>query len=253
MSNLEAAIERGRIALKSDDATLGTVAKAMVDADVADAPLAPEAQPFPDLPKRVELTDKVRRAMNALPKLFGAVQPELRRTLSDRELNDLYFEREAIRTVTTALSGRDDAIKETVRNHMDADAEERGVAVPKAQVDKKTGEVIVPATPRDSHGHYVLATPEKREEVPIPGTNQMFVREYRRPSVSVDLSALLKMYEDGEITREEFLGMTRETRVLDEGKVWNFVRRYPERGLELLGKITKHGAPGTNFNVRKAS
>jgi hypothetical protein len=248
MSELDRMIGRGRIALKDDKATLKTVAQAMVSGEAVEAQ---DSVDFPALPKPVQLDEDTKRALEALPGVFAKVHPEIRRTLSDKEINDLYFERETLRKVTGVLDGRDEAIKEIIRNHLDMDAETKGVAVRKALVDSKTGEVIVEATPRDAHGHYVLATKEQREEVQVPGTDRVFVREYRAPSTTVDVSALLDMYKNDLITKDEYLAMTRQTRVIDEGKVWDFIRKAPERGLEILGRITKRGLPGTNFNVRK--
>jgi hypothetical protein len=249
MTEITQMVRRGRLALKDEKATLKSVAQAMVAGEPIEAPATAE---FPPLPKKVELTSVVTQAMDNLSGLFSVVHPETRRPLTDKELTTLHLEREAIKIVTGALSGREEAIKEIVRNHMDADAEAKAKAVRRALIDSETGEVIVEATPRDAHGHYVLATAEQREEVQIPGTDKVFVREYRAPSTRADTDALHMKYEDGELSREEYLAFTRNIRVIDEDKVWEFIKKNPERGLEILGSVTKHGLPSTAFNVRKA-
>jgi hypothetical protein len=249
MTEIAQMIRRGRLALKDDKATLKSVAQAMVAGEAVEVP---ETVERPPLPRKIELTAAVQQAMDNMSDLFCMVVPESRRTLSDKELRTLHLERTAIKIVTGALSGREEAIKETIRNHMDEDAVAKGIAVSRALVDSATGEMIVEATPRDVHGHYVLATAQQREEAPIPGTDQVFVREYRAPSTHADTDALHLKAEDGEITREEYLAFTRSIRVIDEAKVWEFIKKNPERGLEILGSITKHGLPSTAFNVRKA-
>jgi hypothetical protein len=248
MTELKTMITRGRLALKDDKATLKSVATAMVAGEAVEAP---ETVQLPPLPTKVELTEADKQAMDGLSMLFCNVVPESRRTLTEQELRTLHLEREAIRIVTGKLTSRDESIKETVRNHMDANAEAKNLAVSRALVDSKTGETIVAATPRDAHGHYVLATKEQREEVRIPGTDRVFTREYRAPSTGVDTEKLLTMYEDGEISREEYLAFTRNIRVIDSDKVWDFVKKNPERGLSILAAVTTHGLPSTAFNVRK--
>jgi hypothetical protein len=249
MTELKTMITRGRLALKDDKATLKSVAQAMVAGEAVELP---ETIELPALPKKIELVPAVKQAMDGISTLFCMVVPETRRTLTEQELKTLHLERTAIKLITGALTGREEAIKETVRNHMDEDAIAKGVGVRKALVDSATGEVIVEATPRDVHGHLVTATAQKRDEVQIPGTDQVFVREYRAPQTTVSVEDLFDLVADGKVTKDEYLAMTRQTRVISEDKVWDFVKRNPERGLEILGSITKHGLPSTAFNVRKA-
>lgn len=241
-------IERGKIALRKADATMKDLVLAVTDElpisnYVFDIPFPPPA------PIRT-ITPVQAEALIALPDVFGKVQPGTRRTLSPEEIVALYKEREVIKTISELLDGREDDIKTTIRHHMDVDAEERGVAVPKAKVDAASGEVIVAATERDANGHYVLCSKGKPERLPIPGTNQSWSREYRAGGVNTDQGErLLALYESGEITREDYLAFTKEVRVYDPTKAMESIKKNPER-LGLLRRISQRTGVSTALWVR---
>lgn len=245
---LEPAIERGRIALRKPDATLKDVVEKMAE----DLPtiVYSSVEEFPPPAPVLEITPEQAEALIALPAVFGQVQPGVRRSLSEDEIRALYDEREVLRKIMACVATRDEAIKETMRHHMDVDAEERGVAVPKAVI--RRGTTVVEATPRDANGHYILAQQGRPERVPISGTDQAWSREFRNGSLQYDTSKIEALYQDGDIDRPTYLAMTREVRVADEGKILEALRRDPNR-LGIIRRITSRAVAGTSMFVRKAS
>lgn len=254
-TEIEPYLQRGHIVLKDKPgASLQDVAKEMADPYRVDVARV-EDVPFPALPKPLKIDDKVREALKALPEVFGKVNPETRRTLTPEENHDVYVERESLKCIEALLKKRIENLNTIIRTHMDVDAEERGVAVPKAVVDAETGEVIVEATDRDKDGHYILAAPQNPERATIDGENMEWSREYGKgtTSFSADHAALLKMYEDGEITREVYLSVTREVRVFDEAKAYAALRNESLRDhvLRVIHRFTTVGKPHTKLFARK--
>lgn len=241
-------VERGKVALK-EGKSLKEIASEVLD-DLP-AVVTTEVVPFPPVPKPLVITDEHRVALAELSSVFGVVQPDTRRTLTPDEITTLYKERECLKTIGDLLDGREEAIKTLIRHHLDVDAETRGVAVPKAKVDGATGEVIVEPSPRDQHGHYVLATKGKPERLPIPGTNQEWSREYRSGSVEVDTERLEALLAAGEISREDYLSFTREVRVFDEDRAREAMKKDPSR-FALLRRISRRSSVGSSLFVRKA-
>lgn len=200
-----------------------------------------EGQPYvtvkaPENPKPVRMTDKLRTALHRLPEVFGRVQPEQRRQLTSDELAEAYAEYEVLKEIDNLLETRREALKEVVRNHMDLIAEAQGLA----------GE----GTPTDKNGHYVVASRGNPERTYIPGTDVDFSREYRSGSPNVSEELFRDLYEQGEISREDFLAFTVEKRVLDNNKIMTSVTKRPEL-LKVLARITVPGRPSTGLYVRK--
>jgi hypothetical protein len=252
MTEIEPYLAQGRIVLKESGVTLKAVQEAVVEPYVADVARTEEV-PFPAPPQPLTITPEVEAAIEALPKVFARVQPETRRALTDAENADVYAEREALRTIIDLLKQRDEDLKVLVRTHMDVDAEERNIAVPKAVVDEATGQVIVEATERDIHGHYVLASKGQPERCRIPGVNKEWSREFRAGTTSVDTTVLTEMGKAGEISRAAFLAMTREVRVFDETKALDSaVHNDDVRDdvLKAIRRMTTTGKPGTALFVR---
>lgn len=250
-------VTAGKIALRNGEKTLLQVAETLI------APPAPlhvpstEPEAFPAVPETKVLTAEDKQALLDLPKVFGKVNLETRRTLGEAEIKKVYVEQEVLKRIVKVLAGREDNLKEFVRTHVDVDHEERGMAV-KADVLSDDGEVIVEATPRDKSGHYIFATPGNPTRVNIPGTNKAYSLEYnkgRSGEVYIDDNALLDLYETGEITREQYLALTRERRVFDERKAEAACAK-DEALLEVIARVTRRKgetAPGTALNIRAAN
>jgi len=235
-------------------ATLATVPDAALQlakggnfsvADLADAVVPPEADPkvpdFPALPKPVQLTDKARTALGQISKLFGGFQLTERRPLTDKELVQLTDEASVITEAAKPLAARIEVIAEMLRVHMDA------------QTEQSAGRLgrVVRSVPRilsgKAKGHYLLAGAASPYKVSVPGYEQCWEQRYVSGSAVTDPAKLLELYEAEEITREEYLALTREQRVYDEDKVAAFVRKHPARGLEILAAITTRKDPGAQL------
>jgi len=233
-TELSPVIKTGQLALKAPDATLATVVAAV-------AATLPEVDAVavvtPEVPAPLVLDQDTKEALSQIESVFAAVQPDTARALTETEVATLYLERETLRKVTEVLGGRDDAIKEYIRNHFDRVAEANGLA------DENTT--------KDANGHYVVCSKGKPERLNISGSNQAWSREYRSNKATVDASRLLDMYEAGEISREDYLAFTREVRAFDEDKAYAAIVAKPER-LEILAKLAVPASEGTSLFVRKA-
>lgn len=227
---LEKSIRRGKLALK-DATKLSDIL-----AELSDADFQPVGElPFPPVPEKIKITDRVRDALIKLPTVFNSVEPRSRRTLTKAEVADLYEENDTLQAIETLVKKRREALKEYVRTHLDIQAEDDGHA------DERT-------SPRDSHGHYVLGGPENPEKLPIPEANLNWVREYRAPKIT--LEALENAEADGLIDHETLLAFTTQTRAVDEDKIFAAIRKDPEL-LEELALVTRSLRPSSAINVRK--
>ncbi len=240
----------GALALLTEkpDATLDDLAAKVASA--AEQPLHAETKPFPRLPEHTELTAEAQRALRQLPAIFGWTEIKDRRSLTKEELDKLTLEETVIALVATTLKARDEAIRETIRVHMDVTAEETGIAIPKAKLGPD-GAVIVPATPRDQNGHYLLALPQDPNQVHVGPV--IWSQEYSAPAPKPSESVLETLHKAGEIDRNDYNAVTVATRRLDVDKLRIFIRRYPERGLRLLRQITVTGTPKASLYLRKQS
>lgn len=238
-------LRKAQISLQGGS-SLAKVAEILaVDVEPAPAPVE-----FPALPTPLVLTEKFTDALKALPGEFGAIQPTERRALSEAEIAALYIERENLKVVLETLKKREDGIKEAIRNHVDVDAEERGVAVAKP-VYGPEGEVLVEATPRDLNGHYILCAPSNPTRVPVEGANEEWSIEYTSGKTSINAAELEVMYANGEISREDYLALTVERRVFDEKKASEAILKQPSR-LQIIKRLTKKTGANTSLTVRKA-
>jgi hypothetical protein len=248
---LEQIIERGTFALrKNSDMSLEELAAAITEEVPSFWSMPGQVVPFPEVPTPVVMTPEIQEALNALPAVFGKVNLDKRRTMTEEEILDVYKEHEALKALETALKDRRDNLKTYVRHHLDVDAEETNRAVPADVFDKK-GNKIVEASPRDKAGHYVLGEKGKPERLHIPGTNMDFSREAASYKAALSGERLTELFEAGEITREEYLAFTREVRVFDEDKARKAIAK-DKRFLGLLARITERGGMRSALYVRKA-
>lgn len=211
-----------------------------IDADAV--PAAPVKHDLAPVPENTSITSEVRSALRALPTVFGSVVVENRRTLSESEISEVYTEFKTLRTIGDTLTRRAEVLKENIRTHVDVDAEDSGLA---------DGATI------DASGHYLLAAPKQPVRVSIEGSNEQFSIEYRKGragSATVSSEALLAAYEEGQITRDQYLALTRETRVFDEAKASKAIIADPSL-LEVVrsaSRVTGASEPGSSFFLRKS-
>lgn len=194
-----------------------------------------------EVPETAMITPEVREALKALPRVFGKVIVEERRALQDAEIGDVYAEYKNIRTIGDTLKQREEVLKENIRTHIDVRAEGNGVN----------------DADLDDSGHYLLPTKGNPVRVSIPNSNEQFSLEYRSGragKTAISSEALLDAYEEGTITREQYLSLTRERRVFDEEKASKAVLADPSLLSVLRDASVRTGQtnPGTSLYLRKA-
>lgn len=217
--------------------------------DLIAAPPVERPVAFPELPKPPDLTDSAREALDAVPRQFGSFHLTERRALTTAELAKLTAEAQTLSQVVKPLADRLEAIKETVRTHMDVAAETAGLAIPAGQ--SRGGVLLREATPRiqggKAAGHYLLAGPATPHKVPVAGFEQEWEQRYTKGKAAPSRAALAALLDEGEITRQEFLAFTRESRQLDTDRIAAFIRKNPARGTAILAAITTRDAPGASL------
>lgn len=221
---------------------LATGSKSWTIADLAaklagPAPVLPADSPAPAPAAKTALGTNLKRALALLPKVFGKVQPTESRKLEQAELAELTDEAIAIHQVTKPLGARLNVISEIVRHHMDHAAEADGL------VNENTLRVAKGV----AAGHYLIARPEDPFTVPVEGYEEAWQQRYVSGGVNVSAAPLPQLLESEKITREEFLAFTRSARVYDEANAAAFIRKFPQRGLEILALLTTRDAPGASL------
>lgn len=207
-------------------------------ADLLAAPAAklPEAESFPAPPRPVSLTDALKDALRALPRVFGIVVPTERRKLEAAEVRKITDEINAIDALSTEIGTRKKALQEYMRTHMDFTGE----------ADKTVTAGTQRVADGVAKGHWLLAEPGEPYEVPVDGYADCWQQRYVKGGTEVSQALLEKLAAEGKITRSEFLGFTREVRKLDEGNIAAFIRKNPHRGLAILAAITTRSAPSAS-------
>jgi hypothetical protein len=210
----------------------------LADKLLAPAPLAPLDSPFPNPPKPRAVSDKLRTALRSVAAVFGGVQPTERRKLEAAEVKSLTDEATVITAITKPLGERLKDIQAVMRMQVDFLAEEQGLGN-----ERIAGGV--------SEGHWLAATPGSPFEVRVEGYEDAWQQRYVKGGTDTSLKALEGLQESGEVTRKEYLAMTAEVRVLDETKMAAFIHKNPQRGLEILKKISTRGTPSASLYAPK--
>jgi hypothetical protein len=201
------------------------------------APEIAKDAPFPAPAAKVKMTDGLRRALKALPAVFGSVQPTEHRRLEKAEIESLTEEILTIQAVKAELASREEAIKEAVRHHIDFVAAEH---LPE-------GAELLRAAEGVSKGHVIAATAGNPFKIDVQGAQDPWEQRYVQGKPSVSGSKIPGLRKEGALTHKEGLALTREARVFDENKLAEFIRKHPERGVEILRLLTTMGAPSASL------
>lgn len=189
--------------------------------------LAPPEERLPvptKLPLPAVITDAQKAALDKLPTVFGKVVPTERRELAALEIKALWDERQTLDEIGKLAENRKASIRTALFNHFDV-MHEQSVGSEGLIVDAEF----------DKDGHY-----KTEATVPIPDSGMVFRREVTEGAPTVPLAALTDALEAGEITKREFLEMTRQTRVVDEHKVMGVLKKNPK----LIHVLAKRATPG---------
>lgn len=234
VTTVTAQIARALQALTSDDASFKAVSAALVSDE-----RLPTVLQGPVAPAPIPMTQELVNALHALPDVFGQVQPPALRELTEAETKSVHKERETIKTILGLLGQRDEALKVIIRGHM-------------ALAAARTGEATE-STELDGAGFPIVAAEGNPQRFNVPGTGKAWSLEYRKGSVSIDLTELERLYNDGLVTKEEYYSFTREVRerVFDEEKAFKAIAKDPAL-LGVLRQIVKKGRAGTSLFTRKA-
>ncbi|MFE0490187.1 hypothetical protein [Streptomyces griseoaurantiacus] len=207
-------------------------------AELAKLPAAdPQDRPKPST--AVELvTDGLMKSIKAIPDVFGKIKPGGRRALAAAELASLQAEKDEIDTAIKALTKRKDEIHAMVSVHFDVLAEKQ------KRVDE--------GTPQDKKGHYLIARPGDPETAPVKGSGRYFTRERSSDKAALSHERLLALYEEGKITRAEYLAFTATQRDIDQEKVRRQLlsRTRRQRTQEILDEITVVTPGRLSINLR---
>lgn len=158
------------------------------------------------------ITDKEREAIDALGGLFGAIVPDTVRALAPIEALALMRERLALDAIEKLAKQRKENIRTAVFNHFD---------VTSGEAD------------RDAKGHKLLPG-----ELPVTSEGKTFTREVTQAERFLTVDGLGSLVDEGVLSKDDFLAMTRPVRVVDPAKVTLFLRRKPEAALTLERAVT---------------
>jgi hypothetical protein len=205
------------------------------------APEIAQDAPFPAAPPKATITTALRAALKKLPAVFGAVMPTEHRKLELDELKRLTEEAIVIETIKGQLEPRLEAAKEAVRHHMDflgADA-------------LLDGEELLRVAEGIARGHAIVAKPGSPFRISVEGAEDPWEQRYVAGKTTVSGAKISNLEKEGFITHAEALACTREVRVFDEGRLAAFLRKNPERGVEILRMITTVSAPSASLYAPK--
>jgi hypothetical protein len=197
-----------------------------------------EADPIPAPAPKVVFSELLRKALKALPELFGQVMPDEVCKLDRHELKAVTDEAANLDVIAKEIKVRREAIQAIIRNHQDREAEEAENGLPAGTQRIAEGA---------ARGHWLLASPGKPYKTPVDGYADSWRQQMVKGEVSVSPAVLFDMAKSGQLTREEFLAFTREVRVYDAEKAQAFIRRNPVRGLSILARMTSRSAPSASL------
>ena len=182
------------------------------------------------VPTAKAITPKQAEAMVKVTEVYGRVVPTERRLLQPVEAEALVEEKQTLDEVKKMATARLEDITVTIHNHLDVALEEAGQA-----------EGVL----RDGKGHYIA-----EGRVGGPGQEQEFSREVKNYAPSLDIAALQTAEALGLLTHEQYLSMTTQVRVVDEGKILAALKKDPTL-IKAIQHATVPGRKGTAVALRK--
>jgi hypothetical protein len=217
--------------LRKANASVAGVMKAY-DAEVRRTVVEPATTPIPKAPA---LPEAVYDSYLDLPSvLLDLDLPTSRRQMSPAELKAATVATEKIKAAQAALTTALEQIRMAAFNHFDSVAAEAGLLNVETKLTKEGWAIL-----------------EDKQSGAVPGLAQKLVREVSGGSPELTEASLHSLEESDEITHDEYLGMTRQVRIVDEARVLEWLRRNPGK-TEVLGDvITSKTAPSARLVLRK--
>lgn len=207
-------------------AVTGALAKAnakvadVLKAAVADAPKVEVADT--PVPKSPELTEDAEHAVrHVLGKLQALRLPSTRRQLSPDELFEVMDTFIDLDEAVKALGSSKEQIKAALFNHFDQVAVQNGKITQDTRLTKEGWAIV-----EDKTSGIVEGLPKKA------------TREVRGGTPSLTAEALAELAASGAIEHDDYLAMTRQTRVSEEAYVLEWLRKNPAKAATLATAVT---------------
>jgi hypothetical protein len=186
------------------------------------------------IPQNAALNEDAEEAVSQVAKLLAELElPDRRRMLTQAELETLTRTYVFWDKASKGLDRSREQIKAAIFNHFDAIAAHDG----KIDVD----------TQHTKEGWAIVAD---KESAVVPGLDVKLTREVSGGKTELDLDRLRDLVEDEILSNEDFLAMTRQIRVVDEGRALEWLRKNPVRA-HLLLEGTKTGSARASLYLRK--
>lgn len=157
--------------------------------------------------------------------------PEDRRMLTHAEQADLITLGKDVKAAEKALAVAVAALKTAVFNHFDVSLE-RDNPDEDLPYDEKTG-------------HYLVGG-----ELVVEEAGLRFTRELKQGSPDLTADHLLTLFEEGKMTRAEYLKATRQIREVDEDGLMNVLRKRADL-LADIEEIIEPGKVTASFHIRE--
>lgn len=233
MTTLSALGANTRVALQEGTSWSEVVRAAMLDAN-ADARPAVKTS----VAKAVTLTEQEKAALTAFASQLGeAVWPTTRRQLKQPELRKLVELLTTTKDLKKLVERVEGAEKTALFNHFDVCAEK--------DADDPANPAI---SPRHKDGFYIR---EDTENGSVPDLPVKVTREVKSASVALSAEKLLELVITGEISRETYLSLTKQVRVIDEDAVMREIKRDPGLISVLKAATVVTKAATVSMNLRK--
>lgn len=201
-------------------------------ARVASRKVAAEAEVPHKTPKVIPVSPEQQKALQHVTRDLKATNlPADRRALTEEEQRELAVLGRDVKRSEKILSVAVQALKTAVFNHFDVRLEEDNDPED-LPVDQKTG-------------HYLVAG-----ELGVESEGLRFIRQLSPSAPDITADNLLDLYEDGFLTRQEYLKATRQTRVVDEDGLMDVIRARPEV-LADIEPILTPGKVTASFHIRE--
>lgn len=222
-----------QVALKEGNSWGDVMRAAMLDANADALPTAKTS-----VAKAIILTDQEQAALTAFAEqLSTAVWPSTRRQLTKPELRKLVELLATTKDLKKLVERVESGEKTALFNHFDVCAEKDG--------DNPANPAI---SPRHKDGFYIR---EDTENGSVPDLPVKVTREVKSASVALSAEKLFDLMLSGEISREKYLSLTKQVRVIDEDAVMREVKHNPAMIPVFKAATVVTKAATASMNLRK--
>lgn len=225
-----AAVEEVRKSLLRQGVSVAEVVRSLQLAE-REEPQAPVSK----LPVAVVPNEDQHAALENLAAMLAETHwPQSRRALRVSEKPHFLRLLRVTKTLKRLVEGLErQALRPTWFNHFDCMAEHTGIASED--------------TPRNGDGWYLLADADNGI---VHGEPTKATRELRRGQATITVEDLQELEKDGEITHQDFLALTKQTRVIDEERFLTTLAQRPHL-LPAIQQATTVAMPTAQLWSRK--